>query len=141
MACSAQPRVGGVVRLAGQQLLGLGPVVVGVGSSASAQWSSESGPGGAGWSSGIDGSMTTADATGRAIARTSPVQVTRRVQRPRCSGRTQPIAGATWRAIVSSSRALYSTPSMLGTVSSRVSASRTAASLASSSASWSGSPT
>jgi uncharacterized protein YjbJ (UPF0337 family) len=62
-------------------------------------------------------------------------------QRPRCSGGTQPIDGATWRAIVSSSRALYSTPSMLGTVSSRVSASRTAASLASSSASWSGSPT
>ena len=40
----------------------------------------------------------------------------------------------------SSSRALYSTPSMFGTVISRVSASRTAASLASSSASASGSP-
>ena len=59
----------------------------------------------------------------------------------RFSGGTQPIAGATCRTTFSRSRALNSTPSMFGTVISSVSASRTAASLASSSASRSGSPT
>ena len=54
--------------------------------------------------------------------------------RPALSAGAQPIAGATCSAIVCSSRALYSTPSWLGTVSSTVSASRTASSRASSSA-------
>ena len=51
-----------------------------------------------------------------------------------------PMAGATCSAIVSSRCALYSTPSWFGTVSSSVSASRTATSRASSSAITSGSP-
>jgi hypothetical protein len=57
----------------------------------------------------------------------------------RAAGR-QPIAGATCSAMVCSSRALYSTPSWLGTVSRSVSAACTAGSRASSEAMTSGSP-